>query len=53
MPFLPKISPNGDAVSEVYAKHPGRRPAVEEPCVGGIGSVRKPDGCEMGSPVIG
>ncbi len=53
VPFLPKIAPDGDAVSEVHAEHPGRRPAVEKPSVGRIGSIREPDGCEMGSPVIG
>ena len=53
MPFLPQVAPDRDAVRKIHAEHPRRRPAVEEPGVGRVCAVRKPDRCEMGATVIG
>jgi len=53
MPVAPEVPADGHRVGEVHAEHPLGRPAVHQVGVGGIASVRHPDGREVGAPVIG
>lgn len=53
MPIIPKASLNGYQVGKVHTEHAVRCPAVDQPCVRGIASVRHPDRREVSSTLIG
>ena len=53
MPVTPKLSSNLDAVCQIHTQHSRWCPAIYQPYIGCITSIRVPNRCEMGFPVIG
>ena len=52
MPVFPEIARDLNGICEVHGQHSCRCPAVKEPGVWRIASIRIPDGGEVGRPVI-
>ena len=53
MPILPKIPLHPDRICQIHGQHPGRRPAVNQPCIGRIAAIGIPDWQKMCPSFIG
>lgn len=52
MPVTPQVPVNGNGISQIHGEHPSRCPAVKQPGIRCVASIRIPDWGEVGSPAI-
>ena len=53
MPVTPQVPINGNRIIQIHGEHSSRCPAIQQPSIWRITSVRIPNWCKMRSPLIG